>query len=77
MIFYKGIKTMIYVLVGIAGVLIGVIIGLIIEALKTSVGILIIDETDPNTDVYRIEIDDLDKLANNKRVMLKISNPHK
>lgn len=68
---------MIYVLVGIAGVLIGVIIGLIIEALKTSVGILIIDETDPNTDVYRIEIEDLDKLANNKRVILKISNSHK
>ena len=68
---------MIYVLVGIAGVLIGVIIGLIIEALKTSVGPLIIDETDPNTDVYRIEIDDLDKLANKKRMVLKIRNPHK
>ena len=68
---------MIYVLVGIAGVLIGVIIGLIIEALKTSVGTLIIDETDPNTDVYRIEIEDLDKMANKKRVILKISNPHK
>ena len=68
---------MIYVLVGIVGVLIGVIIGLIIEALKTSVGTLIIDETDPNTDVYRIEIDDLDKLANKKRMVLKIHNPHK
>ena len=68
---------MIYVLVGIAGVFIGIIIGLVIEALKTSVGTLIIDETDPNTDVYRIEIDDLDKLANRKRVILKISNPHK
>lgn len=68
---------MIYVLVGIAGVFIGIIIGLVIEALKTSVGTLIIDETDPNTDVYRIEIEDLDKLENNKRVILKISNPHK
>ena len=68
---------MIYVLVGIAGVFIGIIIGLVIETLKTSVGTLIIDETDPNTDVYRIEIDDLDKLANKKRVILKISNPHK
>lgn len=35
-------------------------------------GTLKIDRTNPDKDVYRIELDSLDKLPNKKRIVLKI-----
>lgn len=66
-----------YFVVGVICLLIGVIIGLLIEGSRTSLGTLIIDETDPNTDIYRIELDNLDDILKKKRIFLKVSNPHK
>lgn len=66
-----------YIAVGFACLLVGLMIGLLIERSKTSVGTLIIDETDPMTDVYRIEIDNLDVIPEKKRILLKVSCPHK
>ena len=66
-----------YIVVGFACLLVGLMIGLLIERSKTSVGTLIIDETDPMTDVYRIEIDNLDVIPEKKRILLKVSCPHK
>lgn len=68
---------MINFMIGIGGVLIGIVIGLLIASSKTIIGSLIVDETDENTDVYRIEIDNLDAIPKKKRMLLKIVNSHK
>lgn len=68
---------MISFVIGFVGLLIGIIIGLLIANSKTIMGSLIIDDTDENTDVYRIEINDLDVIPKKKRILLKVKNPHK
>ena len=54
----------------------GLVIGIVISALyrlgQTSFGTLKIDCSNPDKDVYSIEIDDLDKLAKKQFVLLKV-----
>lgn len=57
----------------ITGVCIGVIIGYVGYNIKASNGKLVIDKTNPNKDLYRFEINDLDHLDNMKWVRLRIS----
>ena len=68
---------MISFIIGFSGLLIGIVVGLLIANSKTVMGSLIIDDTDENTDVYRIEINDLDVIPKKKRILLKVKNPHK
>ena len=68
---------MIGFVIGFVGLLIGIIIGALLANSKTVIGSLIIDDTDENTDVYRIEINDLDVIPKKKRILLKVKNPHK
>lgn len=68
---------MISFVIGFVGILIGIIIGALLANSKTVIGSLIIDDTDENTDVYRIEINDLDVIPKKKRILLKVKNPHK
>ena len=68
---------MISFVIGFVGLLIGIIIGALLANSKTVIGSLIIDDTDENTDVYRIEINDLDVIPKKKRILLKVKNPHK
>ena len=68
---------MISFIIGFGGFLIGVVVGLLIANSKTIIGSLIIDDTDENTDVYRIEINDLDVIPKKKRILLKVTNSHK
>ena len=68
---------MISFIIGFIGLLIGIIIGALLAISKTVMGSLIIDDTDENTDVYRIEINDLDVIPKKKRILLKVKNPHK
>lgn len=59
----------------ITGFVIGVIIGLILMEcyyLSNYMGTLVVDISDPNKDKYSIELEDLDKVNNKKRVILKI-----
>lgn len=55
------------------GVCIGVVIGYVGYNIKASNGKLIIDKTNPDKDLYRFEINDLDNLDNMKWVRLRIS----
>lgn len=64
----------IYVGIGIIGMIIGSIISNIIFYYKVGVGTLRIDHTNPEKDVYRIEMGDLDKLKKKKRLILKIDH---
>ena len=68
---------MIGFIIGFAGLIVGIIIGALIANSKTMMGSLIIDDTDENTDVYRIEINDLDIVPKKKRILLKVKNPRK
>ena len=68
---------MINFIIGFGGFLIGIVVSLLIANSKTVMGSLIIDDTDENTDVYRIEINDLDVNPKKKRILLTVKNSHK
>ena len=68
---------MINFIIGFGGFLVGIIVGLLIANSKTVMGSLIIDDTDENKDIYRIEINDLDVIPKKKRILLRVKNPHK
>ena len=68
---------MINLVIGFIGLIIGIIIGSLLASSKTVIGSLIIDDTDENKDVYRIEIDNLDVLPKKKQILLKVRNSHK
>ena len=68
---------MISFIIGFGSFIIGIIIGILLSNSKTVIGSLIIDDTDETTDVYRIEINDLDVIPKKKRILLKVKNPHK
>lgn len=63
---------MAYFLVHAAGLIIGSVVVTIFWRLRTGSGILKIDTNNPEKDIYRLEISDLDKLAKKKRIMLKV-----
>lgn len=56
------------------GIFAGSLITSIIFFIKSSSGTLKIDHSNPQKDVYRFEIKDLDKLNKKKYVRLKIDN---
>ena len=68
---------MISFIIGFGSFIIGIIIGVLLSNSKTVIGSLIIDDTDETTDVYRIEINDLDIIPKKKRILLRVKNPHK
>lgn len=62
-----------YIWIAIGALLCSIIGNIIFYAFSAS-GTLRIDHSNPEKDIYRIEFDDLDKLAKKKRVILKIDN---
>ena len=64
-----------YILVAIAGVLVGIIASYVFQVVQTAYGTLRIDHTDPEKDLYRIDIDgNFDNISKEKRIILKIDN---
>lgn len=57
-----------------SGIVLGIGLMLLYIVLKTATGTLRIDHTNPAKDVYRFEIDDLDRIKSKKRVVLKVDN---
>ena len=55
-----------------AGVVLGAAITTVPRLVRTSFGELKIDCSDPDKDLYSIEVGDLDELAKKKRVILKV-----
>lgn len=60
----------------IGGFLMGSLIGTIISIayIKRASGTLRIDHSNPEKDLYRFDIDDLDSLSKKKRVILNVDN---
>ena len=56
------------------GVIIGVIISWLFCAFTRVSGVLKIDHSNPEKDIYRIELNDLDSLSKKHRVVLKVDH---
>lgn len=63
-----------HLIISCIGVIIGSIVANIYHYMHTSSGTLRIDHSNPDKDVYRIELDDLDNLSKKKRIVLQIDN---
>lgn len=46
----------------------------IVRVIQTSSGTLLIDHSNPEKDVYRFQINDLDKLSKKREVRLRVDN---
>ena len=61
----------------VLGLAIGALVSIIINHVRTSFGTLEIDRTNPEKDIYRVFINDLDTLNTKKYVYLAVnSNVH-
>lgn len=58
----------------VLGILIGSLVVLICYRCVTIYGVLRIDHSDPDKDIYQINLNSLDDLAKKKRVVLKVDN---
>lgn len=56
------------------GFVIGLVVATIIYFFFETIGVLRIDHNNPEKDIYRLEIDNLDKLNGKKRIILKIDH---
>ena len=58
----------------IVGILIGMVIATVIYNVCKTAGVLKIDRTSSDKDIYRIEINDLSRLDHESRIILKIDH---
>ena len=64
-----------YILVAMAGITIGMFVSYMLLIGKTAYGTLRIDHTNPEKDLYRIDIDgNFDNISKEKRIVLKVDN---
>ena len=56
------------------GLLTGFAIGMVFYFMRRVEGTLRIDRTNPETDLYRFDIEDLDGLSKKKKILLKVDN---
>lgn len=66
--------TIVDLVVFAMGFIIGVVITALIQRVKPTAGTLMIDHSDPDKDLYRFEVEDLDGLSNKKRISLDVDN---
>lgn len=59
----------VYVTIGFVS---GLLVSVICHSLIKNDGILRIDQSNPEKDIYRLEIDNLDILPKNKKIVLKV-----
>ena len=73
---FKGRYAMHNINLLLSGLLVGSLLCNLISIsyLRKYCGILRIDHSNPEKDVYRFDIDDIDSLSNKKRIVLKIDN---
>lgn len=58
----------------LVGLVIGSIITVIVMCKLTVSGVLRIDHSNPEKDIYRFDVDDIDRLSKKKRITLSIDN---
>ena len=50
----------------------GIFLGVVATYFAIYDGVIRIDQTNPEKDIYRLDIDDIDKLSKKKRILLKV-----
>lgn len=63
---------MLYVIVGVGALLLGMFLGLIFVLGTTYSGTFVINETNPDKDIYRIEFDKLSDVHDKTFVMFRV-----
>lgn len=58
----------------IVGVCLGISIMMLVQGRDTVMGVLLIDHSNPEKDIYRFDVGNIDDLSKKKRVILKIKN---
>ena len=58
----------------VIGIICGSIVTNVIFAIKSASGVLRVDRTNPEKDLYRFEINDLDAISKKKLITLRIDN---
>lgn len=61
-----------YMVVFVVGIVIGVALSSIVRDVLLSDGKMFIDQTDPDKDRYKLEIEDLDILPKKKTIILRV-----
>ena len=61
----------------VLGLIIGGVIVRFMYIRNTAVGVLLIDHSDPERDIYQINIENLDILSKKKQIVLKVNNTAK
>lgn len=56
----------------VIGVICGIIASKIFQRFRKTIGTLIVDMSDPDKDIYRLEIDNLDNIPKMKYILLKV-----
>lgn len=57
-----------------AGVIIGIILRKLFDLIRSATGVLKIDHSNPEKDIYRIEIDELETLNRASKVILRVDH---
>lgn len=63
-----------YIIICAICFLCGIIVNELLQYLKKCYGVLRIDQTDPEKDMYRFEINSLDELSKKRYIVLKIEH---
>ena len=58
----------------IVGVCVGSLMTILVRERGTVMGVLLIDSSNPEKDVYRFDVGNINNLSKKKRVILKIEN---
>lgn len=63
-----------YILSAAVGLVVGVVITIVVYSIRTKSGVLRIDHSNPEKDIFRFDIDNLDDLTWKKRIVLRIDH---
>lgn len=61
-----------YVIISVISIVIGVTLSNIVRIILLSDGKMFVDQTDPDKDLYKLEIEDLDILPKKKTIILRV-----
>ena len=65
---------MVYFIAFVFGLIFGAVLSTVIHNVRSHSGVLKIDRSNPNKDVYRFDVEDLDGLVKKKFITLKVDN---
>lgn len=65
---------MLYILIGIAGIVIGILIGTALVLASCYSGTFFVNETNPEKDIYRLDFDNLNEVAKKDWILFKVKH---